>query len=297
MVFPWVLCCLLFFSNALWVLKILLMKKDLKGLAAQFRDYLNKETNSLLTIPTHDRHIRKIAAEINTGLRNLRGVRHKYMNGDRELKDAVTNISHDLRTPITAIYGYLDLLEHEENAETVKFYIGQIQNRTDCLRQLTEELFRYSVIVSSWQGVCEEAVLNRILEESLLACYGEFAQKGIEPVIEITEVPVHCRVDRPAFDRIVSNILSNVLKYSDGDLRVRLDADGTICFTNSAKSLTPVMVERLFDRFYTIETGKNSTGLGLSIAKALTERIGGKIEAVYTDGKLTISLRFQGQNQ
>ena len=288
MVFPWVLCCLLFFLNALWVLKILLMKKDLKGLAAQFRDYLNKETNSLLTIPTHDRHIRKIAAEINTGLRNLRGVRHKYMNGDRELKDAVTNISHDLRTPITAIYGYLDLLEHEEDVETVKFYIGQIQNRTDCLRQLTEELFRYSVIVSSWQGVCEEAVLNRILEESLLACYGEFAQKGIEPEIEITEVPVHCRVDRPAFDRIVSNILSNVLKYSDGDLRVRLD---------SAKSLTPVMVERLFDRFYTIETGRNSTGLGLSIAKALTERIGGKIEAVYTDGKLTISLRFQGQNQ
>ena len=272
MVFLWVLCCLLLISNALWVLKILLMKKDLKGLAAQFRDYLNKETNSLLTIPTRDRHIRKIAAEINTGLRNL-------------------------RTPITAIYGYLDLLEHEEDAETVKFYIGQIQNRTDCLRQLTEELFRYSVIVSSWQGVCEEAVLNRILEESLLACYGEFAQKGIEPVIEIAEVLVHCRIDRPAFDRIVSNILSNVLKYSDGDLRVRLDADGTICFTNSAKNLTPVMVERLFDRFYTIETGRNSTGLGLSIAKVLTERIGGKIEAVYTDGKLTISLRFQGQNQ
>ena len=185
----------------------------------------------------------------------------------------------------------------EDITETVKFYIGQIQNRTDCRRQLTEELFRYSVIVSSWQGICEETVLNRILEESLLACYGEFAQKGIEPVIEITEVPVHCRVDRPAFDRIVSNILSNVLKYSDGDLRVGLDADGTIHFTNSAKNLTPVMVERLFDRFYTVETGRNSTGLGLSIARTLTERIGGKIEAVYTDGKLTISLRLQGENQ
>ena len=63
-------------------------------------------------------------------------------------------------------------------------------------------------------------------------------------MIEITEVPVLCRIDRPAFDRIVSNILSNVLKYSDGDLRVGLDADGTIHFTNSAKNLTPVMVER-----------------------------------------------------
>ncbi|WP_279053478.1 sensor histidine kinase [Eisenbergiella tayi] len=273
------------------------MKKDLEGLAAEFRDYLERETNSPLTIPTRDHHIRKIAAEINTGLRKLRKQRNKYMSGDRELKEAVTNISHDLRTPITAIYGYLDLLEYEEDVETVKFYIRQIQNRTDCLRQLTEELFRYSVIVSSWQGAYEDAMLNRILEESLLACYGEFAQKGIEPVIAITDVPVHCRIDRPAFDRIISNILSNVLKYSDGDLQVGLDADGTIWFTNSAKNLTPVMVERLFDRFYTVETGRNSTGLGLSIARALTERIGGKIKAVYTDGKLTISLRFQGENQ
>ena len=293
MVFPWILCCMLFISNAVWILKVLLMKKDLGGLSVELRDYLERETNSPLTIPTHDRHIRKIAAEINTGLRQLRKLRHQYRNGDRELKEAVTNISHDLRTPITAIYGYLDLLEHEEDAETVKFYIGQIQNRTDCLKELTEELFRYSVIVSSWQVTREDALLNRILEESLLACYGEFAQKGIEPVIEITEAPVRCSIDRPAFDRIISNILSNVLKYSDGDLRVGLDTDGTIRFTNSAKDLTPVMVERLFDRFYTVETGRNSTGLGLSIAKALTERIGGKIEAVYEDGSLTISLRFQ----
>ena len=297
MVFPWVLCCLLLISNTLWVLKILLMKKDLEDLAAEFRDYLERETNSPLTIPTRDRHIRKTAAEINTGLRKLRRQRNKYMSGDRELKEAVTNISHDLRTPITAIYGYLDLLEYEEDAETVKFYIRQIRNRTDCLRQLTEELFRYSIIVSSWQGTYEDAMLNRILEESLLACYGEFSQKGIEPVIEITDVPVHCRIDRPAFDRIISNILGNVLKYSDGDLWVGLDADGIIRFTNSAKNLTPVMVERLFDRFYTVETGRNSTGLGLSIARALTERIGGKIEATYTDGKLTISLRFQGENR
>lgn len=295
MVFPWILCCLLLISNILWILKIMLMKKDLESLSVEFRDYLERETNSLLTIPTRDSHIRKIAAEINTGLRKLRKLRHKYMNGDRELKEAVTNISHDLRTPVTAIYGYLDLLEHEEDAETVKFYIGQIQNRTDCLKQLTEELFRYSVIISSWQDAFEEVLLNRILEESLLACYGEFVQKGIEPRIEITDVPVLCRIDRPAFDRIVSNILSNVLKYSDGDLRVELDADGTIRFTNSAKNLTPVMVERLFDRFYTVETGRNSTGLGLSIARVLTERIGGKIEAVYKAGSLTISLKFQKQ--
>ncbi|MCI6535995.1 MAG: HAMP domain-containing histidine kinase [Lachnospiraceae bacterium] len=215
------------------------------------------------------------------------------MNGDRELKEAVTNISHDLRTPLTAIYGYLDLLESEDKSEDVKFYIDQIQNRTDAMKQLTEELFRYSVITSAWEENSQDVVLNKALEECLLAYCGAFAQQNIEPTVEIPNRAVHCRIDLAAFNRIVGNILSNVLKYSDGDLNVKLYADGTILFTNSAKDLTPVMVERLFDRFYTVETGRNSTGLGLSIAKLLTERTGGQISAVYEEGKLTISLRFK----
>lgn len=292
MTLTWVLGCLLLVSNALWLLKILLLKKDLDSLAIEFRDYLKRETNSLLTVSTHDRHIRKVATEINTGLKQLRQQRNKYRNGDRELKEAVTNMAHDLRTPITAIFGYLDLLEHEQDSDTIRFYIEQIQNRAECLKQLTEELFRYSVIVSSWQGTYENISLNQALEESLLACYGEFAQKGIQPIIEITNTPVRCRIDPTAFNRIVSNILSNVLKYSDGDLSVRLTSDGTIVFINTARNLTPVIVERLFDRFYTVETGCNSTGLGLSIAKALTERVGGQIWALYNDQKLMIELKF-----
>lgn len=292
MVFPWVLCGILFILNMIWILKILLMKKDLEVLSVECRDDLKEDTNCLLTVSTHDRHIRKIAAELNVSLRELRKLRNQYSNGDRELKEAVTNISHDLRTPITAIYGYLELLENEKDLDAIKFYTGQIENRADCLKQLTEELFRYSVIVSSQEEHSEEFLLNRALEESLLACYGEFIQKGIEPVIEITDVPVRLDIDRSAFDRIVSNILSNVLKYSDGDLRVKLEPDGTIRFTNSARELTPVMAERLFDRFYTVETGQSSTGLGLSIAKTLMERIGGKIEAVYEDGELAIVLEF-----
>ena len=73
---------------------------------------------------------------------------------------------------------------------------------------------------------------------------------------------------------------------------VKLHADGLITFTNSASNLTPVMVEGLFDRFYTVETGQNSTGLGLSIAKTLVDQMGGKIQATYQDKKLTISLKL-----
>lgn len=293
MSFSWILCGILLILNFILVLKILFMKKDLDELVIEFRNCLKKETNNLLTLPTHDYHVRKIASEINSELKLLRKQRHSYMNGDRELKEAVTNISHDLRTPLTAIYGYLDLLESEDKSEDVKFYIDQIQNRTDAMKQLTEELFRYSVITSTWEKNSQDVVLNKALEECLLAYCGAFAQQNIEPTVEIPNRAVHCRIDLAAFNRIVGNILSNVLKYSDGDLNVKLYADGTILFTNSAKDLTPVMVERLFDRFYTVETGRNSTGLGLSIAKLLTERTGGQISAVYEEGKLTISLRFK----
>ena len=293
MSFSWILCGILLILNFILVLKILFMKKDLDELVIEFRNCLKKETNNLLTLPTHDYHVRKIASEINSELKLLRKQRHSYMNGDRELKEAVTNISHDLRTPLTAIYGYLDLLESEDKSEDVKFYIDQIQNRTDAMKQLTEELFRYSVITSTWEKNSQDVVLNKALEECLLAYCGAFAQQNIEPTVEIPNRAVHCRIDLAAFNRIVGNILSNVLKYSDGDLNVKLYADGTILFTNSAKDLTPVMVERLFDRFYTVETGRNSTGLGLSIAKLLTERTGGQISVVYEEGKLTISLRFK----
>lgn len=292
MAFSWILCGILLILNFILVLKILLLKNDLDELVIEFRSCLKTESNNVLTIPTHDYHVRKIASEINSELKLLRKQRNNYMNGDRELKDAVTNISHDLRTPLTAIYGYLDLLEQEDKSEDVKFYIDQIQNRAEAMKQLTEELFRYSVIASVREENYEDVVLNKALEECLLAYCGAFAQQDIEPTIEIPNHIIRCNIDLVAFNRIVSNILSNVLKYSDGDLNVKLYKDGTIAFTNSASDLTPVMVERLFDRFYTVETGRNSTGLGLSIAKLLTERIGGQIEAVYEEGKLTILLKF-----
>ena len=287
--FSWILCGILLGLNFMLVLKILLMKKDLDEVVVEFRNCLNRETNNLITIPTHDYHVRKIAAEIQEG---AKAAAEELLKSERLKIDLVTNISHDLRTPLTAIYGYLDLLELEDKSEDVKFYIDQIQNRTDAMKQLTEELFRYSVIASTKEENREDVILNKALEESLLAYSGAFAQQHIEPVIEMPDIPIHCQIDLAAFNRIVSNILSNVLKYSDGDLYVKMNEDGTILFTNCAKGLTPIMVERLFDRFYTVETGRNSTGLGLSIAKLLTERVGGQIKADYKEGKLTISLRL-----
>ena len=252
--------------------------------------------------------------------------RRRYRNGDRELKEAVTNISHDLRTPLTALYGYLELADAalesgrgdpgEPDVERAVHYLAQIRNRADAMRSLTEELFRYSIILSAPgenagsrqdSGLAgERVVLNRFLADFLLSYYDIFTQNGIEPRIRIADAEVVRFLDTGALRRVFSNILDNAVKYGKparsacgGDmcsgqvcLSVELFADGTVVFCNSAQDLDWVSCERLFDRFYTVETGRDSTGLGLSIARLLTERMGGSISASYADGMLSITVRL-----
>ena len=117
-------------------------------------------------------------------------------------------------------------------------------------------------------------------------------EKGIQPEIKLPEEPVYRELDAGAVNRIFSNIISNALKYSDGDLSVVMDTDGSITFTNTAHNLNAVTVGRLFDRFYTVEASRNSTGLGLSIAKLLIERMGGTISAQYAKNKLNIVIKI-----
>lgn len=272
--------------------KIFFMRKAIKEIQTEFAERLVTETNTLIGISSHDRYIRELAASINSQLKLLHEQRHKFQQGDLELKDAVTNISHDLRTPLTAIYGYLELLQREEKTETVQRYLIMIENRIEVLKQLTEELFRYSVISSTNQYAMKQIDLRRSLEESLLSFYGVMQQNGIEPNISVTEKPVERVLDPTAVNRIFNNIISNALKYSDGDFNVCMKDNGVITFSNTAKDLTPVMAGKLFERFYTVETGRNSTGLGLSIAKLLTERMGGTITASYHDNILSITVHF-----
>ena len=118
-------------------------------------------------------------------------------------------------------------------------------------------------------------------------------ERCIDPEINLPEEPIWKDLEEGAVSRIFSNIISNALKYSDGDLIVEMEEDGTITFANTASNLDAVSVGRLFDRFYTVEAAHNSTGLGLAIAKVLTDRMGGSISAGYQDGKVYIRLAFR----
>ena len=273
--------------------KVYFLRKSAQEISEAFRDRLTADTNTLIDISTRDPYMRQLAADINMQLRLLRKQRHKYLTGDRELKEAVTNISHDLRTPLTAICGYLDLLEREEKSENTARYLSLIENRVDAMKQLTEELFRYSVILSTGDLVLEPVCVNGVLEESIAAFYGALTSRDIQPEIHITENRIERQLNREALGRVFSNILNNALKYSDGDLAITLRDDGDIIFSNTASGLNEVQVGKLFDRFFTVEAARNSNGLGLSIAKTLVEQMGGSIFAELDKKKLSIRIQFK----
>ena len=251
-----------------------------------------QESNTLLSLPCRDREMLALADCLNEELRTLRDARRRYAHGDLELKEAIANISHDLRTPLTAIFGSLALVEREEKTEAVARYLSQIENRAQALKTLTDELFRYALAASVAALSPQPLELRAALEEALLSCYGALHQRGITPALSLPDRPVRRTLDPEALSRILHNILSNALKYSDGDLSVTMTEEGVITFRNAAQHLTPIAVGRLFDRYYTVESAQSSTGLGLSIAKALTERMGGRISAAYEDGNLEIRLAF-----
>ena len=292
MVALWIAVGALSLTVLLLVCKVFSMQKAAREIAAELAEHLQSDTNTLICVSSRDRHIRALAASINRELRALREMRHRYQNGDKELKSAVTNISHDLRTPLTAICGYLDLLEAEEKSEQTARYIAQIANRIEVLKSLTEELFRFSVISAEPALTPERLNVCRVLEDTLVSFYGAFEGQKIVPQITLPKEPVWRTLDASALSRIFSNIVSNAVKYSDGDFFVCMSEDGRIVFTNTAHTLSAVDVEKLFDRFYTVNSARSSTGLGLSIAKILVERMGGDLCAQYKHGQLSIICTF-----
>ncbi len=289
----WVAVLMVSLLAVMLAIKVVLLRKSARVLRQELLRRRNEETNTLLSLPSRDREMRLLTSTLNQELRSLRQDRLRYQQGDRELKDAVAGISHDLRTPLTAISGYLELLKFQQLPPDATRYLEQVESRTQSMKRLTEELFQYSVAASTEKLELQPVDLGRALEETLLAFCGALESRGITPEIHLTEKKVIRYLDPGALNRVLGNLLTNALKYSPGDLSVSLDESGRIAVSNSAPQLDPITTGRLFDRFYTVEAAKNSTGLGLSIAKALTERMGGKIWAEFSQGRLTLLVEWQ----
>lgn len=269
------------------------MKKSLREIKQSVKNILKTDTNNLIMISSSDKDIESLTNELNDELRDLRKQKLLYENGNQELKKLITNISHDMRTPLTAISGYIDLIKEGNNLEKQQYYLNIVENKTNELTQLTEQLFDFSKTMDIGTNINKEkCLINELLEETLANNYIVLKNKDITPNIEITKNKIYRNIDRNSITRVFENILSNIVKYSSGNFKVELDDNGKITFSNKAKNLDATTVKKIFDRYYTVENAKKSTGIGLSIAKQLVELNGGSINAKYIKGNLIIEIKL-----
>lgn len=284
-----VLLCLSIFL----ITKNLMIKNELKNIGDSLLNIINTDTNNLITINTNDAKLKKLANLLNNSLKEIRKLKLEYKNGSSELKSAITNISHDLRTPLTAIRAYLDLMDNNNLTEKQLKYLKIIDSKVNDLTVLTEQLFDFSKALDIQKELKKENIcINNVLEETLTSFYSLFKEANITPKINICEEKVVRLLNENILKRIFENIISNAIKYSERDFKVKMFDDGTIEFSNKTDKLDQVSLEKIFDRYYTVRNAKKSNGIGLSIAKQLIDLMNGKIEAKYENSSLIIKVNF-----
>ncbi len=276
------------------ILKLCLIKHSIKEIEKSFTYILKSDTNNIITISSSDKVIKSLTININDNLTDLRKQMLQYKSGNQELKRIITNISHDLRTPLTAIKGYIDLIQQESLSNKQKQYLKVVEKKSNELTELTKQLFEFSKLMDSDIELKKEnCCINEILEETLVSYYNIFKEKNIVPKVSICNKKIYKLVNRISIIRIFENILSNVSKYSTGDFKVTMNENGTISFSNKANSLDATTVQKIFERYFSVENAKESTGIGLSIAKQLVELNNGKIRAKYIKDTLFIEIYFK----
>ena len=286
------ICLLLTVALIVLIIKVILLRRAFREIGTQVKDHLDGTNSSAFQLSTSDSDARKLANELNSELQQLHAERISLKDGDKRMKANVTAISHDLRTPLTAINSYVDLLDGEKDENKRKEYLERIKDRTSELKDMTADLFKYSVSADTQydsQLSVEDIDLKQIIETSLISFYNEFSSKGITPQTDFPAGKVIINCNRKTLMRIFDNVFSNAAKYA-ASLSVRLTEEGVVTVTNDAPELTSVQVSKMFDKYYTVSDGTESTGLGLSIAKELVGQLGGDIKARLNEGRLTIEL-------
>lgn len=254
-------------------------------------EYCNIRMNTL------NKNIENLVLCINDLYEKNQKINTKVRRSEEELRRSIANLSHDLRTPLTSIMGYIQLIKANNlTAEENSKYLDIVERRSETLQSLITSFYELSRIESSEYKFDLKAVnLSNLLCETIALFYNDFLNKAIEPDIKIDEKVPDIIADEKAVMRIFSNLINNMLKYGEKNVIIilRKEEDYIVTeFKNNAPNLKEEHVEHIFDRFFTADLARSdkNTGLGLSITKALVEQLGHEIEAVLTDSMLTIKI-------
>lgn len=282
--------------GALW----LLSRRNLRQAVEELKRIRSGKTGRRLRLASPDKQMEALVAQVNHLLDEWQMAETAHRRAEKERRDEVANISHDLRTPLTSILGYLQLMQKpgvspEEQME----YLAIAESRAKALQSLLSGFYDLSRLAAGGYPLEIEAVQPAgILFQLAADFYADFLEAGIEPRLDIPQVLPMIYADRPALARVFQNLIQNAVKHGARTLAITsAEKEGqlAISFTNEAPFLTENDCGQLFDRFFTADrmrTGQN-TGLGLAIVRALCEKMGGSVTASLKGGMLTIETTWR----
>lgn len=278
----------------------ILLHKELKNITKQLKEINNTKTNSKILISFSNNLAKNLALEINKSLEKKSAAEAEHKRMDLEIRQSISNISHDLRTPLTSIIGYIQLMEDDSLSQNERSqYIDIIKKRAKSLQTLICSFYDLSRLEGREYKFDLKALnLYNILCDLIAVSYNDFISNEIEPIIDIDEQIPMIIADENAVRRVISNLIQNMIKYSNEFISISLkyNKDHIILnFTNDAPNLKEDDVKYLFQRFFTADRTRSgeSTGLGLAIAKELVEQMGHEIFAKLSKDKLSIIIKWK----
>ena len=259
-------------------------KRQVKDICRQLRFLQECDSNMLITTEMKKGHIGELVELLNTLLKERKKERADYQKKEQMIADIYTNLSHDIRTPLTSLDGYFQLLEETQEENDRKRYIQIIQERIESLKEMLEELFTYTKLQNgTYELKLEPQNVGQILKETVFSYYDDWAEQEISPQFEITEEPVWIRGNKQALRRTIQNIIKNGLDHGNKEIRIQLSRNEKqmeLVFQNKIEPGEQIDISRVFERFYKADKArsKSSTGLGLSIAKGFVEKCTGRLQ-------------------
>nr|WP_317325450.1 HAMP domain-containing sensor histidine kinase [uncultured Flavonifractor sp.] len=270
-------------------------RRALRCATEQLREAIRTDSTARLRMAVPNRAAEALLEQVNQLLETRREERSRWQERERSLRQQIANVSHDLRTPLTSILGYLQLMEEEGLPEEERMeYLSVVENRAKALQSLITGFYDLSRLEGGEYPLEREPVnLYASLSGLLAAFYNDFTDRGFDMTVELEEGLPPVQADSGGVLRVFTNLIRNALDHGRGRMTVRLYREGeqvVSLFANQTDELTEEDLPRVFDRFFTsdkMRTGRN-TGLGLAIVKTLTQQMGCGVAVSLEDGMFAI---------
>lgn len=284
------------------VVILILYRRQIRKICRHLSFMKEENTNMRLTSDLPFTELNELIDGMNDIVDQSRKIREDVRNNEAHLKETITNLSHDIRTPLTSLDGYFQFLLTSDSEEERQRYIRVIQTRIGSLKDMLEELFTYTRLQDAEYKLETEIMdFGKCVCDTVFSFYDEFQAKGIEPQADFCDGHLYIRGNEEAVRRAVQNLVKNALVHGKGRISLKLycenERTGFEC-ANDSEHPEEIDMNQVFSRFYRADSARthSSAGLGLSIAKGLTERMGGTAEASLDGNLFTVRLEFPVDN-